>query len=628
MALKNEMIAVLGIISGGFLLVICILSCILLQYSVFSATLLIIFSILCLMRYLALSVLFPGSNKFLKRVFECAFSQDLSIELTQNLSILSNFLISLEKSHFSIEHKRFRQLYYSIKQNLKIFSQLSLSQKQEIFKQTLKSLKNLLKNLKFSNPSQKISLWKVLKNPAQLKKNFKFGVKGDISQCIELCQQSQMLLRTDEKISLFRIFWYDGVILGDLEQKRVDFFSRFDVERQFIQVDSERIDTVLISFSPENEKIVVYCSPNAGFYEYLYYQSDWLEFYKDLEINVFLFNYRGYSLSTGRTSLLNIAKDCCFFVKYLRETKKYEKIIVHGESLGGSVATLVANNCDIDLLIADRTFSSTKCVFGEYVKSQLLGTILTCLGPGNFDIVSNFLSAKCAKILTCDPNDHIIPIKASLLSGVSMKSNSSLSKNSIKKFENSLKALNKYNKQTSGNWQNSRLMFDVNIESLQYVYLPKDEEEFILKNLIFKFFVTSSYIDAAGLQLNELLDHSPELGQMWLRNLEVWGSQPYVTIQVDAEPKHFSVLKLRNFIKKTNKLIAEFSSKNKKIQKIVSEILVIRNTLAQLLSCMEIQFLNEKNYGKMLALTCGHSGVYNDVEKFLMKKFIFKAFEV
>ena len=44
---------------------------------------------------------------------------------------------------------------------------------------------------------------------------------------------------------------------------------------------------------------MIFCNPNAGFAEIFQYQSDWLDFYVNMGINVFVWNYRGFGLSEG-----------------------------------------------------------------------------------------------------------------------------------------------------------------------------------------------------------------------------------------------------------------------------------------------------------------------------------------
>ena len=48
-----------------------------------------------------------------------------------------------------------------------------------------------------------------------------------------------------------------------------------------------------------NYPTMIFCNPNAGFAEYFQYQSDWLDYYIHMGINVFIWNYRGFGLSEG-----------------------------------------------------------------------------------------------------------------------------------------------------------------------------------------------------------------------------------------------------------------------------------------------------------------------------------------
>ena len=47
------------------------------------------------------------------------------------------------------------------------------------------------------------------------------------------------------------------------------------------------------------EHCVVFCLPNAGYYEQMYYQSNWVEIYNRVGVSLFLWNYSGYGSSTG-----------------------------------------------------------------------------------------------------------------------------------------------------------------------------------------------------------------------------------------------------------------------------------------------------------------------------------------
>ena len=109
---------------------------------------------------------------------------------------------------------------------------------------------------------------------------------------------------------------------------------------------------------------------------------------------------------------------------------------MHGESIGvsqlapsvfskhgqGIVATHVARYCsNIELLVADRTFANLPAVAQRLVGTSLhsscqlidsqtaswTGKTLAWLTRWNTDNVSNFLEAKCYKIVCNDPDDEV-----------------------------------------------------------------------------------------------------------------------------------------------------------------------------------------------------------------------------
>ena len=133
------------------------------------------------------------------------------------------------------------------------------------------------------------------------------------------------------------------------------------------------------SLGDPSAPIVLFCNPNAVFYEYLNYQSEWLNYYtKTLGCNMIIFNYRGYGRSSMKTStsktrkyfgLMNpddIMKDTEVVLEYALEkfATSQNKIVVHGESMGGMAAAYVAmrsalnKQIHVDMAFIDRTFSS------------------------------------------------------------------------------------------------------------------------------------------------------------------------------------------------------------------------------------------------------------------------------
>ena len=148
---------------------------------------------------------------------------------------------------------------------------------------------------------------------------------------------------------------------------RVELEARFNAERIFVKAeDGVDLDCAHIpAFGKVEENsypTILICNPNAGYYEYAFYQSEWLDYYTSLGLNVFLWNYRGYGRSKGRPNPNRLMKDGLIITEYLREVRNVHKLGVHGESLGGWIAIYIANNSEVDFLFADRTFSNLETV--------------------------------------------------------------------------------------------------------------------------------------------------------------------------------------------------------------------------------------------------------------------------
>jgi alpha/beta superfamily hydrolase len=177
---------------------------------------------------------------------------------------------------------------------------------------------------------------------------------------------------------------------------RVELESRFNAERVFVKAeDGVDLDGIWIpAFGKEGENsypTILICNPNAGYYEYAYYQSEWVEYYINLGVNVFLWNYRGYGASKGWPNPGRIQKDGLIIAEYLKETRNITKLGIHGESLGGCIATYIANNSDVAFLFADRTFSSLDSVayhsFGVAAKF-----VFAHMTRWNYSSVTDYLS--------------------------------------------------------------------------------------------------------------------------------------------------------------------------------------------------------------------------------------------
>merc|ERR1719491_2545356 len=86
---------------------------------------------------------------------------------------------------------------------------------------------------------------------------------------------------------------------------------------------------------------LLWCNPNAGYYETMVYQSNILNFYLDRGCNIFLFNYSGFGRSRGLPTTSKVAEDSDSIIEFLK-SKGITEIGVHGRSIGGVAACHLA----------------------------------------------------------------------------------------------------------------------------------------------------------------------------------------------------------------------------------------------------------------------------------------------
>lgn len=91
--------------------------------------------------------------------------------------------------------------------------------------------------------------------------------------------------------------------------------------------------------------------------------ADWIDFYKNLGMQVVFFNYRGYGRSGGTPSPAANCRDCLALVRHLKGVLGVKRIVMHGESIGGLCAAHVGSHeALVDLLVVDRTFANLGAV--------------------------------------------------------------------------------------------------------------------------------------------------------------------------------------------------------------------------------------------------------------------------
>ena len=133
-----------------------------------------------------------------------------------------------------------------------------------------------------------------------------------------------------------------------------------------------------------------------------------------------LYNYRGYGRSQGKPSPSALKRDGEVLINYMRDIMNIKKIGVHGASIGGMVANHIARKKGIDLLVADRTFSSLSNV-AYYLVNKVLYSLFVGFTHWTYDSSKDFVDSNCYKVLLYDARDELVVSMSSLKYGVTQE---------------------------------------------------------------------------------------------------------------------------------------------------------------------------------------------------------------
>ncbi len=114
--------------------------------------------------------------------------------------------------------------------------------------------------------------------------------------------------------------------------------------------------------NPLGKSVVLFCHGNGGT---ISNRVSYLPIFRELGLATFLFDYRGYGRSEGNPSEEGTYNDVEAAWQYLTQEKQIppQKIIIYGESLGGAIASYIAEKTSRDQqnaggLILASTFTS------------------------------------------------------------------------------------------------------------------------------------------------------------------------------------------------------------------------------------------------------------------------------
>ena len=187
-----------------------------------------------------------------------------------------------------------------------------------------------------------------------------------------------------------------------------------EYEDVYINYENDKYNGWFIQGNYKNSvtenKCILFFHGNAG---NISFRLSYIEKLYELGFSLLFFDYPGFGLSTG-TPNENLCIKCSeVFYKFLINDKKFlnKDIIFYGESIGGSIATSLANIYNIKYLILQSTFTDIKEVIKNIVNFNLF--MMSNIGFETLENLKiryklNKLNKKMKTLIIHSNNDELI----------------------------------------------------------------------------------------------------------------------------------------------------------------------------------------------------------------------------
>lgn len=182
--------------------------------------------------------------------------------------------------------------------------------------------------------------------------------------------------------------------------------SRIGLEYETVYFEAS--DGVELSgwFIPnENDRgVILFCHGNAG---NISHRLDSIEIFHQLGLEIFIFDYRGYGQSEGNPSEQGTYRDAEAAWRYLIEQRQVNpnEIIIFGRSLGGGVASWLAQSYQPGALILESTFLSLPDIAATIYPYFPVRLLLRF----EYDTGEHLRSVNCPVLIVHSRDDEIMP---------------------------------------------------------------------------------------------------------------------------------------------------------------------------------------------------------------------------
>ena len=163
-------------------------------------------------------------------------------------------------------------------------------------------------------------------------------------------------------------------------------------------------------FSIRNSELtVLFCHGNGG---NMTHRLDSINIFYNLGLNCFIFDYRGYGNSEGKTSEEGTYLDARAAYEWLTEEKNVspDDIIIFGRSLGGSIAAQLASKVEARALIIESGFTSYVDIGREFYPYMPV----RWFARFSYRTIDSLRAVHCPVMIIHSRADEIIPFEFGL----------------------------------------------------------------------------------------------------------------------------------------------------------------------------------------------------------------------
>lgn len=149
---------------------------------------------------------------------------------------------------------------------------------------------------------------------------------------------------------------------------------------------------------------LLFCHGNAG---NIGDRVELIGLFNELNLNVFIFDYRGFGKSAGSPNESGTYLDAMGTYNYVKEAKDVteDRVIIFGKSIGGNIAIDLATKAKAALLISDSAFTSTVAMCKEVYPFLPAKLIVT----QRYDALSKIGEVDMPKLIIHSKDDEIVP---------------------------------------------------------------------------------------------------------------------------------------------------------------------------------------------------------------------------